>query len=82
MKHGDVLYLCDGQACQSENRSCVTDGLCKHTAKPGHAVNGFCDRPDLAEDRFECVVKLGGEGGYDFVFYLERDDYEGKEAKA
>ena len=34
MKHVDVLYLCDGHACKSEHRSCVTDGMCRHTAKP------------------------------------------------
>ena len=76
LKHVDVLYLCDGQACQSEHRSCVTDGMCKHTAKPEHAVNGYCERPDLAFDRFDEIQKFG------FVLFIERDDYVGKEAKS
>lgn len=83
MKHVDVLYLCDGHACKSEHRSCVTDGMCRHTAKPEHAINGYCERPDLAFDRFDEVQKFGfGNGRDTFVVYVERDDYVGKEAKA
>lgn len=82
MKHVDVLYLCDGHACKSEHRSCVTDGMCRHTAKPEHAINGYCERPDLAFDRFDEITKIGfGGKGETFVLYLERGDYVGKEAK-
>ena len=81
MKHVDVLYLCDGQACARINRSCMTDGMCRHTSKPEHAVNGYCERPDLAFDRFDEVSKFG-IGGINLVLYIERDDYVGKEAKS
>ena len=80
MKHVDVLYLCDRQACNSEHRSCVTDGMCRHTAKPEHAVNGFCDRPDLAFDRFDEISRFS-VGGNTCVLYIERDDYVGKEGE-
>ena len=83
MKHVDVLYLCDGHACKSEHRSCVTDGMCRHTAKPEHAINGYCEWPDLVFDRFDEVQKFGfGNGRDTFVVYIERDDHVGKEAKA
>ena len=75
MKHVDVLYLCNGKACQSVNRSCQGDGMCRHTSNPEYAVNGYCARPDLAEDRFDRVVKFG-VGGHTFVCYVEVDGHE------
>ena len=82
MKQVDVLYLCDYAACRSKYRSCMTDGLCRHTSDPKHAVNGFCDRPDLAFDRFDEIQKFGfGNGRDTFVLYIERDDYVGKEGE-
>lgn len=83
MKHVDVMYLCDGQACKSEYKSCATDGMCRHTSNPEHSVNGYCERPDLAFDRFDEIQKFGfGNGRDTFVLYVERDDYVGKGAKA
>ena len=79
MKHVDVLYLCDYHACRSAYRSCMTDGLCRRTTKPEHAINGYCERPDLAFDRFDEVSSVG-VGGPEFLLYVERDDYVGKEA--
>ena len=82
MKHVGVLYLCDGHACKSEHRSCVTDGMCRHTSNPEYAVNGYCEHPELAFDRFDEIQKFGFVVGRDtFVFYIERDDYVGKEAR-
>ena len=82
MKHVDVLYLCDGRACEGRQYiSCQRDGMCRYTTKPEHAVNGYCERPDLEFDRFDEVSRFGFEG-IDAVLYKERDDYVGKEAKA
>ena len=80
----DVLYLCDGRACEGRQYiSCQRDGMCRYTTKPEHAVNGYCERPDLAFDRFDEIQEFGfGGGSNSFVLYKEREDYVGKEAKA
>lgn len=80
MKHIDVLYLCDHNACRSQNRSCLTDGLCRHTSNPDHAVNGYCEHPNLEPDRFDEVSRFSVCGST-CVLYIEKDDYVGKEAR-
>ena len=82
MKTVDVLYLCDGHACEGKPYiSCKEDGMCRLTVNPEHAVNGYCERPDLAFDRFDEISKFG-LGGNTYVLYIERDDYVGGEAEA
>jgi hypothetical protein len=81
MKNMDVLYLCDHHACQSKKyKSCEIDGMCRHTMKPEHAVNGYCARPDLEFDRFDEVSRFDS-GGQTYVYYVERDDYVSGEVR-
>ena len=53
-----VAYLCDGQGCKSEHKSCVfwpedSSCRCRHTTDPDHAVNGPCEHPEQHPERFE-----------------------------
>lgn len=52
-----VLYLCDGDGCQSKYKSCRQhlpfSCRCRHTADPSHAVNGACEAPEREPERFE-----------------------------
>lgn len=52
-----VAYLCDGQGCKREHKSCQVwpeDSPCRcwHTIDPEHAVNGPCEYPEEHPERF------------------------------
>lgn len=52
-----IAYLCDGEGCRSEFRTCQREELdallrCRHTTDPRHAVNGPCDTPEMEPERF------------------------------
>ena len=51
-----IAYLCDGEGCRSEFRTCQREDLdallrCRHTTDPRHAVNGPCDTPEMEPER-------------------------------
>lgn len=79
MRRIDVLYLCDGEECKSPTRSCRTDGMCRHTTDPCHALYGPCAHPEQEPERFELHTEYSTVG-VNLDFYCERDR-EGAEGK-
>lgn len=45
---GNVLYLCDGKACEEpDNCAVIGTGLCRHTTQLAHALHKDVDLKDF-----------------------------------